>query len=287
MNNITKQVITELETIKAIASELADMSPRTQMEIVALCKEICLNVDKVLEKNDIDLTTLFEYVQTIESELKEIRQLIDPQHLALIDERLEDLEASILTINESIGGINETLSTHTSQIQGLENSKQDTLTAGANIQINNGVISATDTTYTAGNNITIENGVISASGGSIELYKHTIELYRSGNTSFTIFFDYYSNSSQPLSNNNTSKLKLINKKFLINGNVTTMLGDTGIYIPISVTFGASTSTFTLRCERVTISINASTQVITYSHTNVAPLYSDDYYIQSDTITRIL
>lgn len=40
-------------------------------------------------------------------------------------------------------------------------------TAGANIQISEeNVISATDTTYTAGNNITIENGVISASGGS-------------------------------------------------------------------------------------------------------------------------
>lgn len=154
MNNITKQVITELETIKAIASELADMSPRTQMEIVALCKEICLNVDKVLEKHDIDITTLFEYVQTIESELEEIRQLIDPQHLALIDERLEDIEASILTINESIGGINETLSTHTTQIQGLQNNKQDTLTAGENI--------------------TIENNVISASGGSVELYEHRI-----------------------------------------------------------------------------------------------------------------
>lgn len=159
MNNITKQVITELETIKAIASELADMSPRTQMEIVALCKEICLNVDKVLEKHDIDLTTLFEYVQTIESELEEIRQLIDPQHLASIDERLEDLEASILTINESIGGINETLSTHTTQIQGLQNNKQDTLTAGENI--------------------TIENNVISATGGDVHLYEHNLYIYTS------------------------------------------------------------------------------------------------------------
>ena len=37
-----------------------------------------------------------------------------------------------------------------------------TYEAGANITIENGVISATDTTYTAGDNITIENGVISA-----------------------------------------------------------------------------------------------------------------------------
>ena len=37
-----------------------------------------------------------------------------------------------------------------------------TYTAGANISINNGEISATDTTYTAGTNISITNGVISA-----------------------------------------------------------------------------------------------------------------------------
>ena len=181
MNNITKQVITELETIKAIASELADMSPRTQMEIVALCKEICLNVDKVLEKHDIDITTLFEYVQTIESELEEIRQLIDPQHLAMIDERLEDLEASILTINESIGGINETLSTHTSQIQGLENNKQDILTAGANI--------------------TIENNVISASGGT--MYLHQIEITQ-GTTNERVSgtFTILSNTNTPITKSN-------------------------------------------------------------------------------------
>lgn len=40
-------------------------------------------------------------------------------------------------------------------------SKQDTLTAGDNIQITNNVISATDTTYTAGTGIDITNGVIS------------------------------------------------------------------------------------------------------------------------------
>ena len=41
-------------------------------------------------------------------------------------------------------------------------SKQDVLTAGSNVQINNNVISATDTTYTAGDNIDITNGIISS-----------------------------------------------------------------------------------------------------------------------------
>lgn len=40
--------------------------------------------------------------------------------------------------------------------------KQDTLTAGANIQIENGTISATDTTYTAGNGLNLNDGEFSA-----------------------------------------------------------------------------------------------------------------------------
>ena len=46
--------------------------------------------------------------------------------------------------------------------------KQDVLTAGENIQIENNVISATDTTYTAGEGISIENGVISNTQTSAE-----------------------------------------------------------------------------------------------------------------------
>ena len=42
------------------------------------------------------------------------------------------------------------------------NAKQNTLTAGTNIQIQNGTISATDTTYTAGNGLNLENGEFSA-----------------------------------------------------------------------------------------------------------------------------
>lgn len=41
--------------------------------------------------------------------------------------------------------------------------KQNNLTAGSNITLVNGVISATDTTYTAGTGIDITNGVISLS----------------------------------------------------------------------------------------------------------------------------
>lgn len=47
------------------------------------------------------------------------------------------------------------------QVNTLLADKQDNLTAGANIQINNNVISATDTTYSAGDGIDIANTVIS------------------------------------------------------------------------------------------------------------------------------
>lgn len=65
-------------------------------------------------------------------------------------------------------------------LNNLDENKQNKLTAGENITIDeNGVISATDTntTYTAGENITIdENGVISAIGGgsSLEIATQTI-----------------------------------------------------------------------------------------------------------------
>lgn len=55
-----------------------------------------------------------------------------------------------------------TVATQSDLTAGLA-TKQDTLTAGANIQINNNTISATDTTYTAGTNVSISSGnVISA-----------------------------------------------------------------------------------------------------------------------------
>ncbi len=46
--------------------------------------------------------------------------------------------------------------------------KQNQLTAGSNVTIENNVISATDTTYTGGTGISIQNGVISLSLTSAE-----------------------------------------------------------------------------------------------------------------------
>lgn len=72
--------------------------------------------------------------------------------------------------------LEQTVETHTSNTdihvtasdKSNWNAKQEALTAGTNVQIQNGVISATDTTYTAGSGIDITNGVISNTQTSAE-----------------------------------------------------------------------------------------------------------------------
>ena len=61
-----------IDTIKLIASELADMSPKTQLEIVKLCKNMCLAVKDYLVENDEtieDINTYIENLQTAVSNL--------------------------------------------------------------------------------------------------------------------------------------------------------------------------------------------------------------------------
>ena len=57
---------------------------------------------------------------------------------------------------------NDTINTVNATVNSAVAGKQDTLTAGANITLQNNVISAVNTTYTAGANISINNNVISA-----------------------------------------------------------------------------------------------------------------------------
>ena len=64
-----------------------------------------------------------------------------------------------IVIPDYTAGENVTIS------NGVISARDTTYTAGENVTISNNVISARDTTYTAGENVTISNGVISASGG--------------------------------------------------------------------------------------------------------------------------
>ena len=93
----------------------------------------------------------------------------------------EDLKVSVdLNGVMSINGLPElsdlvgdtTLNTQADTITGaineLNNGKQSNLTAGANIQINNNVISATDTKYTAGNGLNLNNNQFSVNTNVIQ-----------------------------------------------------------------------------------------------------------------------
>lgn len=67
-----------------------------------------------------------------------------------VDHLIEGIEASGMTSGAVQSMIDESIS-----------GKQDSLSAGTNIQISNNVISATDTIYSAGDGISITNNTIS------------------------------------------------------------------------------------------------------------------------------
>ena len=59
-----------LDNIKLIASELANMSPKTQLEIVKLCKNLCLNVkDYLVELDETTLANILSRLDDLEDEL--------------------------------------------------------------------------------------------------------------------------------------------------------------------------------------------------------------------------
>lgn len=68
-----------------------------------------------------------------------------------------------MILNNSVTVAEYTAGSNISIDNGVISATDTTYTAGANVSINNGVISATDTTYTAGTGISINNGVISVS----------------------------------------------------------------------------------------------------------------------------
>jgi hypothetical protein len=78
-----------------------------------------------------------------------------------------DVSLEIVTNGTFWGNIEGDITKQT-DLQNALNDKQDVLTAGDNIQIEDNVISATDTTYTAGEGISIEDNVISNTQTSAE-----------------------------------------------------------------------------------------------------------------------
>ena len=78
-------------------------------------------------------------------------------------QQIEEISSQVASNTTAIGTIQNAVGTNTQNISTLQSTKQNILTAGDNITIQNNTISATDTIYTAGNNITIDaNNQISA-----------------------------------------------------------------------------------------------------------------------------
>lgn len=108
------------------------------------------------EYENIDTGNISENIQPLLTNLATKDEL--DNYLTIVD--AADTYATISNVEELGNEVNTLAGTVTN----LGTSKQDKLTAGANIQIQGNTISATDTTYTAGTGINIENNVISAIG---------------------------------------------------------------------------------------------------------------------------
>lgn len=110
-------------------------------------------------------TNLYQENERLKQQIDEIKtnQLSSQNSTSGASVDLSPLENAISQNASDIDALQSSVNSNTSAISSLQSAKQDKLTAGNNISISNGVISATDTTYTAGQNISINaNNVINA-----------------------------------------------------------------------------------------------------------------------------
>ena len=102
------------ERIRVIASELSDMSPKTQMEIVKKCKEICLQVNEACENGviatDEDIATLNDAIETITESLntKASTQALNDA-VASLTTALND-KASTQALNDAVASLEALIS---------------------------------------------------------------------------------------------------------------------------------------------------------------------------------
>ena len=119
--------------------------------------------------NDSDFTTneaLNNAVDVLDERIDNI--VIDIESELDLKADKTTVEALSETVSNNYDTLNTAIQNETEARINADNLKQDKLTAGANIQINNNVISATDTTYTAGDGIEINGTVISNTRTSAE-----------------------------------------------------------------------------------------------------------------------
>lgn len=94
-----------LDNIKLIASELANMSPKTQLEIVKLCKNLCLNVkDYLVEFDETTLVNITTRLENLEDEMTTAEGNIQANANAI-----DTINDAIDLINDALDTINDTL----------------------------------------------------------------------------------------------------------------------------------------------------------------------------------
>lgn len=138
-----------------------------------------------------DTTTVLQQLEICIKNCKDVLNSVDTIEQSVEDLNIDDAESALNILSNKVSDIITALPnkqdklTAGSNIQINDNvisATYPSYTAGANIQINDGVISATDTTYTAGDNITIEDGVISGTaanytaGTGIDITSNTVSV---------------------------------------------------------------------------------------------------------------
>lgn len=135
------------------------------------------------------------------------------------------------------------ISTNQSNITSLQSTKQDNLTAGTNIQINNNEISATDTTYSAGNGLNLD-------GTKFSVDTTVIQEKLSQTQQAAVDSGIDSTKVGQIATNNTN------------------IGNIQAVIPVEATSNNQLSDKASAVGSIELSINSSTYVVTLQAKNV-------------------
>lgn len=96
------------EKINLLASELSNMSPKTQMEIVKLCKNICLQLNEAIENGVVatneDIATLQEAITNLETSVAEFESETN-SNITNLQETTTSLQDAITNLQNTINEI--------------------------------------------------------------------------------------------------------------------------------------------------------------------------------------
>ena len=193
-----------LDNIKALATELASMAPRTQMELIKLCKDLCINTKNYLVAFDeTTLPALDARIEALESLTSDLSN-----ELSVAEDNITANANAISTIQDAISTIETALSNvytksqidtmlasyytksqidtmfasyyNKTEVDTALSGKADKSTTYTKTEVDN-ALADKQATLVSGTNIkTINNTSLLGSGnievGGSQLYKHNITL---------------------------------------------------------------------------------------------------------------